>query len=84
MSHRSIGQGQFGLSHRSASSTSLDQIDRLIIWDPIAAALEGLYQGTKGQPAWPPPAMFKALLLSMWGAFPQCLGASDADEPRCC
>ncbi len=28
--------------------------------------LDRLYRATKGEPAWPPLAMFKALLLSVW------------------
>jgi len=34
--------------------------------DAAAALLDPLYSATKGEPAWPPLAMFKALLLSIW------------------
>lgn len=33
---------------------------------PITALLDSLYSAAKGEPAWPPLAMFKALLLSIW------------------
>ena len=33
---------------------------------PIAALLDPLYSAAKGEPAWPPLAMVKALLLSVW------------------
>jgi len=48
------------------AASSLDTIVDLIDWRPIAVLLEPLYPATKGEPAWPPLAMFKALLLSIW------------------
>jgi IS5 family transposase len=47
-------------------TSSLEEIGRLIDWPPVAALLDPLYSATKGEPAWPPLAMFKALLLSIW------------------
>src|SRR6478609_1746811 len=38
----------------------------LINWTPVACLLEPLYPAIKGEPAWPPLAMFKALLLAVW------------------
>ncbi|MGQ2948343.1 MAG: transposase, partial [Blastomonas fulva] len=32
----------------------------------MAALLDPLYPVSKGEPAWPPVAMFRALLLSIW------------------
>lgn len=66
MAHRRIGQERFGFSAQSRSSSSLDELSDLIDWGPVAALLEPLYPATKGEPAWPPLAMFKALLLSIW------------------
>lgn len=66
MAHRSIGQERFDLAEGPQTSSSLDALARLIDWRPIAALLEPLYPATKGEPAWPPLAMFKALLLSVW------------------
>ncbi|PTQ13712.1 hypothetical protein CLG96_00050 [Sphingomonas oleivorans] len=66
MSHRSIGQEKFGFLRQSRSSSSLDEIDALVAWEPVTKLLEALYPATKGEPAWPPLAMFKALLLAIW------------------
>lgn len=66
MAHRSIGQEQFSFTHQVRSSSSLDEISNLIDWKAIAPVLEPLYPATKGEPAWPPLAMFKTLLLAVW------------------
>ena len=66
MSHRTIGQEQFGFARQSGSSSTLDEISGLVDWVAVAALLEILYPATKGEPAWPPLAMFKALLLAVW------------------
>jgi transposase len=66
MAHRSIGQERFGFAGEARSGSSLDEIGKLLDWRPVAALLDGLYPATKGEPAWPPLAMFKALLLSIW------------------
>lgn len=66
MAHRSIGQERFGFAGRARSASSLDALVALIDWSAVAALLDPLYPATKGEPAWPPLAMFKALLLSIW------------------
>lgn len=66
MAQRSIGQEQFGFAGRTRCSSSLDELGALIDWNAVAALLDPLYPATKGEPAWPPIAMFKALLLSIW------------------
>lgn len=67
MAHRSIGQERFGFAGRGRSTgSSLDELGGLIDWTLISALLDPLYSATKGEPAWPPLAMFKALLLSIW------------------
>ena len=66
MAHRSIGQERFDLADRPQASSSLDALAQLIDWRSIAGLLEPLYPASKGEPAWPPLAMFKALLLSVW------------------
>jgi IS5 family transposase len=63
---RSIGQESLNIVRSSRSSSSLDKLTELIDWRPIAALLEPLYPASKGEPAWPPLAMFKALLLAVW------------------
>jgi len=66
VAHRSIGQERFGFASGSRSASSLDEIAQLIDWRAVAALLDPLYPASKGEPAWPPLAMFKALLLSVW------------------
>ena len=66
MAHRSIGQERFDLADRPQASSSLDALAQLIDWRSVAVLLEPLYPASKGEPAWPPLAMFKALLLSVW------------------
>lgn len=66
MAYRSIGQESLGIAPLSRSSSSLDKLSELIDWRPIATLLKPLYPAIKGEPAWPPLAMFKALLLAVW------------------
>ena len=66
MAHRGIGQERFGFSAQLRSSSSLDELSKLVDWEPVAALLEPLYPANKGEPAWPPLAMFKAMLLAVW------------------
>lgn len=66
MAHRSIGQERFGFASRMRSTSSLDTLAALIDWSQVAVLLDQLYPAAKGEPAWPPLAMFKALLLSIW------------------
>ncbi len=66
MAHRSIGQEWLGFGVASRSASSLADLSRLIDWDHIAGILGQVHASAKGEPAWPPLAMFKALLLSEW------------------
>lgn len=63
MAHRSIGQERFGFAGRTRPASSLDELGKLIDWEPVSVLLDSLYSATKGEPAWPPQAMFKALLF---------------------
>lgn len=51
MAHRSIGQERFGFLIGPRLASSLDDIARLINWEPVAALLEPLYPAAKGEPA---------------------------------
>jgi IS5 family transposase len=51
---------------RARPASSLDELGKLIDWGAVATLLEPLYSTAKGEPAWPPLAMLKALLLSIW------------------
>lgn len=66
MAHRLIGQEQLGFENCSRSASSLDELAGLIDWSPVAVLLSPLYPAKKGEAAWPPLSMFKALLLSVW------------------
>jgi len=39
---------------------------RLIDWAPLARELDGIHSASKGEPAWPPLALSKALLIAVW------------------
>jgi len=66
MSHRLIGQERLKVDAPSRGGATLDRLSSLIDWQPIGALLSPLYPSSKGEPAWPPLAMFKALLLAVW------------------
>jgi IS5 family transposase len=65
MSRRSIGQETFGFAIGQSRSSSLDELLALIDWMPIDDTLKGISCAAK-EPAWPPLALFKATLLSIW------------------
>jgi transposase, IS5 family len=66
MAQRRIGQERLSLDTKAGRHTSLDELLALIDWAPADQALAGLYASAKGEKAWPPLAMFKALLLATW------------------
>ena len=67
MSRRRIGQESFGFgeSGRGARS-SLDDLAGLLDWAPVEVALSEISSAARGEPAWPPLALFKAMLISVW------------------
>lgn len=66
MAHRSIGRERLDLGDGPRAPSSLDDLSLLIDWAPVAGLLAPRYPAAKGEAAWPPLAMFKALLLSVW------------------
>jgi transposase, IS5 family len=66
MALRRIGQEVLRFSAKTGRQTSLDELHQLICWAPAERALSGLYRSAMGEKAWPPLAMFKALLLATW------------------
>lgn len=67
MSRRRIGQESFGFAaDRRGAHSSLDDLAGLIDWAPVGGAVSGISSAAKGEPAWPPLALFKAMLLSVW------------------
>jgi IS5 family transposase len=66
MAYRVIGQESLDIAAASGSARSLEQLSALIDWRGVGRLLEPVYSASKGEPAWPPLAMFKALLLAVW------------------
>jgi IS5 family transposase len=66
MSRRRIGQGSFVLSAEPQRRSSLDDLAALIDWTAVEPLLNGISAAAKGEPAWPPLALFKALLIAVW------------------
>lgn len=66
MAHRSIGQERLGFASEPRSASSLDGLFGMLDWTEIADLLGGIHTNAKGEAAWPPLAMFKALLLAVW------------------
>ena len=66
MAHRLIGQELLGFAASSGNTSSLDDLSRLIDWSEGSDILGCIHASAKGEQAWPPLAMFKALLLSVW------------------
>lgn len=67
MARRRIGQEQLRLGDGEArGSGSLGELDALIDWTEVDRHLAPIYAAAKGEQAWPPLPLFKALLLSVW------------------
>ena len=66
MAHRRNGHERLGFAASRTSGSSLYELSGLIDWHPITALLKPIHASAKGEAAWPPLAMFRALLLSVW------------------
>lgn len=66
MSRRRIGQEAFGFAVDRHACSSLDDLAGLIEWGPVDHALGVVSCAARGEPAWPPLALFKAMLLAIW------------------
>lgn len=67
MARRQIGQEQLRFdAPQSRQSGSLDEIAGLIDWAEIDRHLASISASAMGELGWPPLALFKALLLSVW------------------
>lgn len=66
MAPRRIGQEVFRFGGKAERQTNLDALAALIDWTQADRLLAGLYPAPKGEKAWPPLSMFKALLLATW------------------
>ena len=67
MARRRIGQEQFGFAARERGrNAGLDELLAAVDWAALDRVLGGIYAAEKGEPGWPPLALFKALLLGVW------------------
>ncbi len=66
MARRRIGQETLSLAGVGTGSSSLDRLANLLDWTPIEALLCDIHAAAKGEPAWPPLALFKAMLIAVW------------------
>jgi len=67
MGRRRIGQEAFGfVQGERGRNARLDALGAAIDWARLARLLDGIHAAAKGEPAWPPLALFKALLLGLW------------------
>ena len=69
MPRRRIGQEVFRFGGESGGrASSLNELARLIDWRELDGLLVDIYAAPRGEAAWPPLALFKALLLAVWHA----------------
>jgi len=67
MPRRQIGQESLLFSAADKrGGRALDELSRVIDWAPIDKLLGDIHAAPKGEPGWPPLALFKALLLAVW------------------
>src|SRR3954447_26958695 len=67
MALRQIGQEQLALSGAEPrGGSALDEVAALVDWAELDHLLAGISASAKGEPGWPPLALFRALLLATW------------------
>jgi transposase, IS5 family len=64
MARRRIGQED--LIARPKAAAALSKLAALLDWAAIDRALVGISAAARGEPGWPPLALFRALLLATW------------------
>ncbi|MBD0274630.1 MAG: transposase, partial [Acetobacteraceae bacterium] len=65
MPRRRIGQEMLGFGAEAPAAT-LDRLHDLIDWPAAERALAPVRAAAKGEAAWPPLSLFKALLIAVW------------------
>src|SRR5918998_5143010 len=67
MARRRIGQERLAVGGaKPRGGTSLDEVAGLVDWAELDRLLADISASTKGEPGWPPLALFRALLLATW------------------
>jgi transposase, IS5 family len=66
MARRRIGQEDLIARPEARAASSLTELTALLDWAEIDRQLVGISAAAKGEPGWPPLALFRALLLATW------------------
>lgn len=67
MVRRRIGQERLAIGEpEPRGGTALDEVAALVDWSEPERLLAGISSAAKGEPGWPPLALFQALLLAAW------------------
>jgi IS5 family transposase len=66
MARRRIGQEDLIARPEPRAASSLSELSALLDWVEIDRHLAGISAAAKGEPGWPPLALFRALLLATW------------------
>ena len=66
MARRRIGQADLIARPEPRAAASLSELGALLDWIEVDRALADISAATKGEPGWPPLALFRALLLATW------------------
>ena len=66
MARRRIGQADLIARPEPRAAASLTELGALLEWTGIDRTLAGISAAAKGEPGWPPLALFRALLLARW------------------
>lgn len=66
MVHRVICRERLAVEPRAKANGTLDELSALVDWSDVSRLLAPIHAADKGEAAWPPLAMFKALLVSVW------------------
>jgi IS5 family transposase len=66
MARRRIGQEDLIARPEPRAASPLSELAALLDWHEIDRALAGISASAKGEPGWPPLALFRGLLLATW------------------
>jgi IS5 family transposase len=67
MARRQIGQERLAMGgEKRRAAASLEAVAALVEWTEIDRLLVGISASARGEPGWPPLALFRALLLASW------------------
>ena len=66
MARRRIGQVDLIARPEPRAASSLAKLAALLDWTEIDRPLVGISAAARGEPGWPPLALFRAMLLAIW------------------